>query len=189
MMIGLVGKARSGKSSVANVLVREYGYLQYAMAGAIRKGILAALPYVKANYLHEDKEEIIPLLGVTGRKLLQSFGHNWGRANNEDTWVNALSFELDLMKVDHRKVVIDDIRYENEVDWIKSKGGMIIGVDRPFLEDEGSSSWRTHPSEAGIDPTKIDHWVANISPTTIDLECAVRAVMERLLDPELEVVQ
>ena len=184
-MIGLVGKARSGKSSVANVLVKECGYLQYAMAGAIRKAILTALPFVEARFLHEDKEETVPELGVTGRHLLQTMGHNWGRNNNPDTWILALEKELEIMKVDHRKVVIDDVRYDNEIDWIKSKGGYIIGVERPYLEGVEQQSWREHPSEAGVDVNKIDEWISNISPYTTDLECATRNVMNRLFDPEL----
>ena len=183
MMIGLVGKARSGKSSVANVLVKEYGYLQYAMAGAIRKAILTALPFVDGRYLHEDKEEVVPQLGVTGRHLLQTMGHNWGRQNNENTWILALETELELMKVDHRKVVIDDVRYDNECQWIIDQGGFIIGIDRPFVEGVEQKSWRDHPSESGVDPTYIKEWVSNISPYTTDLEYAVRNVMDRLLDP------
>jgi hypothetical protein len=188
MMIGLVGKARCGKSSVAKVLVRDYGYLQYAMAGPIRKAILAGLPFLDSRFLHEDKEEIVPELGVTGRHLLQSLGHEWGRKSSEDIWIKSLEAEFELMKIDHRKVVVDDVRYENEVDWIKSKGGTILGIDRPFLKDD-SSAWRSHPSENGIDPSKIDRWIANISPLTIDLEYAVMATMSSLLDPEYEAVQ
>ena len=188
-MIGLVGKARCGKSSVADCLVRDHGYLKYAMADSIRKAILTGVPFLDAKYLHEDKEEIIPELGVTGRKLLQSLGHEWGRTCDSDIWIKSLDYELELMKIDHRKVVIDDVRYENEVDWIKSKGGYIIGVDRPFLNHTGADAWRTHPSESGINPTKIDEWVANISNYTIDLEAAVNSVMQRLLDPELETAQ
>ena len=183
MMIGLVGKARSGKSSVANVLVKEYGYLQYAMAGAIRKAILTALPFVDGRYLHEDKEEVVPQLGVTGRHLLQTMGHNWGRLNNENTWILALDKELEIMKVDCRKVVIDDVRYDNECEWIKSKGGYIIGVERPYLDGVEQASWRDHPSESGVNVDYIDEWISNISPMTIDLEYAVRNVMDRLLDP------
>ena len=56
MMIGLVGKARSGKSSVANILRREYGYEVYPMADAIRKGLLAAIPFLSAEYLHDKKQ-------------------------------------------------------------------------------------------------------------------------------------
>lgn len=183
MMIGLVGKARCGKSSVGRVLVREFGYLVYPMAGAIRKAILSGLPFVKAEFLHDKKEEVIPELGVTGRKLLQTMGHDWGRSHNPDIWIEALDYELELMKVDHRKVVIDDVRYDNEVDYIKSKGGHIIGVDRPVLNDRGEEKWRDHASESGIDITKVDDWVANISPFELDLEFAVQNLMERLNDP------
>ncbi len=188
-MIGLVGKARCGKSSVAKVLVDEYGYHILPMAGAIRKAILLAIPFLKANYLNEDKEETIPELGVTGRQLLQSMGHEWGRGNNEDIWIKTHKYEMDLMGIDHRKVVVDDVRYANEMSYIKELGGHIIGVDRPYMEGAETASWREHPSEAGVPADMIDEWISNISCLYVDLECATRNVMDRLLDPHHEAIQ
>jgi hypothetical protein len=189
MMIGLVGKARCGKSSVADILVNEYGYQLFPMAGAIRKAILIALPFVEAKYLHDEKESEVPdLNGVTGRKLLQSMGHDWGRGNDRDMWIKAHRYEIELMKLDFRKVVIDDVRYDNELDYIHSNGGHIIGVDRPFMDGVETDTWRTHPSEAGVDIEKIDEWISNISCLQTDLEFAVRNVMDRLLDPAVEAI-
>lgn len=188
MMIGLVGKARCGKSSVADILVNEFGYQKFPMAGAIRKAILIALPFLEAKYLNTEKEVEIPELKVTGRQLLQSMGHDWGRGNNRDMWIKAHRYEIDLMKIDFRKVVVDDVRYDNEMDYIHRRGGRIIGVDRPYMEGVKTDSWREHPSEAGVNIDKIDHWITNISCLQTDLEYAVRNVMDEVLDPELGAV-
>lgn len=184
MMIGLVGKARSGKSSVANILVEEFGYEVFPMAGPIRKAIQAAFPFVTGYDLGGNKEEVIPELGHTGRHMLQQMGHNWGRESIGDrTWIKANEAHIKMNKVEFSSVVVDDVRYDNECEWIKSKGGYIIGVDRPGLED-GQASWREHPSEGGISEHLIDQWISNISCYQTDLEYATMNVMHNLLGPE-----
>jgi hypothetical protein len=186
MMIGLIGKAGSGKSSVADILVKNHGYLRYSMAGAMRKALLAAMPFLEGRYLHEDKQSIIPGLGVTGRQLLQTFGHDWGRTQiHKGIWIQALQSELSLMKVDFRKVVIDDMRYENECDWVKNSGGTIIGIDRPSLDtDEMNQEWRKHQSENGISDDMVDTWIANISCYWSDLELAVEKTLTAVTEPQ-----
>ena len=73
------GAARSGKSTVADFLTREYGYEKHSFATRIREGLLSALPFLKREYLYEKKDEGIPELhGTTGRALLQQMGHEWG---------------------------------------------------------------------------------------------------------------
>jgi len=182
-MIGLVGKAKSGKSSVAKILVDEFGYEVFPMAGPIRKAIQSAFPFVTGYHLGGGKEEVIPELGHTGRHMLQQMGHDWGRERiGLETWIKANEAHIKNNNVDFRNVVVDDVRYDNECEWIKSHGGYIIGVDRPGLED-GQASWRDHPSEGGIKEDLIDEWIANISCLTIDLEYATMNVMHELLGP------
>lgn len=183
MMIGLVGKAQSGKSTVAKILVEEFGYKIYPMANPIRNAIQAAFPFVTEYQLRGAKEEIIPQLGKTGRHMLQQLGHNWGRETiGTDTWVKANDALIKKNNEDFAKIVVDDVRYDNEIDWIKSKGGKIICVDRPGINDE--DSWRKHPSEAGVDVEKIDEWIANLSCYITDLEYATFDVVHKLLGHE-----
>lgn len=184
MMIGLVGKAKSGKSSVARILEDEFGYEIYPMAGPIRKAIQAAFPFVTGYHLGGGKEETIPELGHTGRHMLQQMGHNWGRERIGDrTWIKANEAHIKMNKVDFKNVVVDDVRYDNECEWIKSHGGYIIGVDRPGLED-GEASWRDHPSEGGISAHLIDEWISNISCFQTDLEYATMNVVHKILGPQ-----
>ena len=181
-MIGLIGKARSGKSSVAKVLNKEFGYSIMPMADTLRQMLFAGIPFLKEECLRADKEKIIPELGVTGRHLLQSLGHEWGRNIHPDLWLMSLQRQIEILKLDITKVVIDDVRYDNEVAWIKKHGGTIIGVDRPSLKTD--EAWREHKSEHGIDLEKsADLWVGNISCYETDLEFSVLNMMSNLLDP------
>ena len=113
----------------------------------------------------------------TTRQSQYAFAH--GRLE----WIKANEAHIKMNKVEFSSVVVDDVRYDNECEWIKSKGGYIIGVDRPGLED-GQASWREHPSEGGISEHLIDQWISNISCYQTDLEYATMNVMHNLLGPE-----
>jgi len=185
MMIGLVGAARSGKSTVADYLSREYGYEKHSFATRIREGLLSALPFLDREYLHEKKDVGIPKLhGTTGRALLQQMGHEWGRNIDTDMWVKALDSYLDIMCVNKKHVVIDDVRYLNEVNYIKDNGGFIVGIDRPLSSDQSSASWRQHASEDGIPADLVDTWIGNITEYEEDLIVAAARAFSHLFDPE-----
>lgn len=185
MMIGLVGAARCGKSTVADFLTREYGYEKHSFATRIREGLLSALPFVQREYLYEKKDEGIPELhGTTGRALLQQMGHEWGRNIDQDMWVKALDSYLDIMCINKNNVVIDDVRYLNEVDYIKANGGYIVGIDRPFSKKQSDASWRQHASEAGIPADMVDTWIGNITEYEEDLIVAASRAFVDLFDPE-----
>jgi hypothetical protein len=183
MIIGLVGSARSGKSSVGRVLCNEKGYTCMPFANAIRRGLLSSFPFLKREYLYENKDQGIPELDyVTGRALLQTMGHEWGRSTiHQDVWIKALESEINLMRVDPRRVVIDDVRYRNEIEWIKSKGGVIIGIKRP-MKKAIYPDWMDHASENSLDEDLVDEWIVNSSDLD-DLKVMVDSVYENVSDP------
>lgn len=181
-MIGLIGKARAGKTTVGKILESEFEYKRYAMADQIREAIVHGLPFVTEWQLRQGKQSNIPEIGVTGRELLQKMGHEWGRTLNPNMWIHAIQRRIELDEADINRIVIDDVRYDNEVEWIKKHGGIILGVDRPKINADGSV-WRSHASESGINPDLVDEWIGNVSCYITDLEYAVFDVMHKLFDP------
>lgn len=182
MMIGLVGPARSGKSSAASILVKEQGYYKMAFADSIRRGLFAALPFLKRDSLHENKDVGVPELGFqTGRSLLQTMGHEWGRGQHPDIWVKALEAEINLMRMDKRRIVIDDVRYPNEIEWIRKQGGKIIGIRR-VIQQDSYPDWMDHASENSMDENLADEWIIN-NEGLDDLQVLVDSVYQELYDP------
>lgn len=87
-----------------------------------------------------------PLGGVWGdltpRLLLQKLGTEGGRELiHENIWVNALFADLK----EDSKWIITDVRFPNEADEIKRRGGYLIRVERD-VADSGN-----HPSETALD--------------------------------------
>lgn len=138
MIIGLCGLAGSGKSEVAKMLLEQGNFERIAFADPL-KSMLAAVGFTHAQLYGDEKEVEIADLGATPRRMMQTLGTEWGRdLVHPEIWV-----KLWLRKVHASKshVVVDDVRFENEVETIHGLGGQVWRVDRP-----GSAS-ADHESE------------------------------------------
>jgi len=159
-IIGITGRARSGKDTLANILSSQYGYQRLAFADPIREfvGELTGI----APYLLRDtplKERPIPRLGgVTPREMMQTLGTEWGRNMvYPDIWVALCEQKIiEKMKYELRGFVIPDVRFDNEARMLRSLGGKIIHITRAVGEPVNS-----HVSEAGISPELVDLEIPN----------------------------
>jgi hypothetical protein len=131
MIIGLSGYARSGKDTVAELLVLNYGFKRMAFADGIREALTALNPI-----LH-DGHRLNELVGMYGweiakakdevRRLLQVMGTEVGRKLiNEDVWVWLL---FNKINTDER-IVIPDVRFPNEAKMIEQQGGEVWRINR-----------------------------------------------------------
>lgn len=132
-IVGLCGYARSGKDTAALGLVSR-GWKRAAFADALKKDVFTALaksyseehPWAVAPELPserwlkdpERKEGLRPLLVEYGRAMRKiSSGH----------WIARLDKALNP----RGDYVITDVRYFNEVKWVRDNGGVVVLVDRP----------------------------------------------------------
>lgn len=101
------------------------------------------------------KEEIVPALGVSPRELMQSLG-DWGKATmGPDIWVTLAKQRLITMGVG---MVLSDVRYPYEADWVRAMGGRIVHVTRVR-----ALTVRKHSSEDGIPVLPGDTVLSNNS--------------------------
>lgn len=112
-----------------------------------------------------DPEWAVHHLPMTVREFLQKLGTDAMRDGlHTDVWVNALM--VDYKPIDYNddeqphlpNWVITDTRFVNEAHAIKSRGGIIIRVDRP-----GIKPINNHPSEVGLDKWDFDYKIVNVS--------------------------
>lgn len=90
----------------------------------------------EAEAFVEDKEILTP------RKLLQELGTDVCRQIHPSAWINALFVDYTSKK--HDKWVISDVRFPDEVQAIKDRGGIVIKVNRDVGDDQ-------HQSEKALD--------------------------------------
>lgn len=137
MIIGIAGKKRAGKDTVAREFIKR-GFQHDSFAGPIRRFVEDLIGYEINDENKESPIQWAPHL--TPRKLMQTVGTEWGRAMDPDLWV--LSF-LNRPNVGSN-VVVPDVRFENEAAAVRAAGGRMIHIERP------GTSTDNHASEAGI---------------------------------------
>lgn len=152
MLIGLHGKARSGKDTAAIYLAQRFGFEVYSFANPIKTGLKAMFGLTDAQLEDEDKDKLINEIGKTPRELMQTLGTEWGRQTiNHDIWLWGLEKQFAHFRVYAAKnklqflPLIKDVRFENEADWVRGQGGLIIHIQR-----NNARPVRSHVSEAGV---------------------------------------
>ena len=173
-VIGLTGYAQSGKDTLASILVEKYGYSRVAFADKIRDFLYGINPMVACSptgYLRDlvnlvgwDKAKQEPQV----RRLLQDLGISARELIDENIWVTTA---LKHIGKDER-VVVTDVRFENEAMMIKLMGGQLWRVRRPGVEAVNS-----HVSETQLDGYKVDQIFVN-SGSIQDLELLIRTRMQ-----------
>lgn len=134
-IVAISGKAGSGKTTVSHHLADKYGYTGLNFADALKEEAIR----MGWDAVKDDR----------GRKLLQRLGQV-GREYTEDCWVNLLeSLIKDTFQTD--KVVVGDCRYKNEALWVRSKGGILLRIERPDNPWALKGDAAQHHSETDLD--------------------------------------
>lgn len=155
LLIGLTGRARSGKSTAAEHLVGTYLLEHYAFADPLRDGLMAIFNLDPTDFEGDRKEQPLAWLERSPRQLMQSMGTEWARNTvHPDVWVKLAEQNLDYMTKALGAVlgfVVSDVRFENEADLIRRRGGTIIHICRADAQ-----AVNPHVSEAGVVGNKDD---------------------------------
>jgi hypothetical protein len=149
MIIGLYSPAaQSGKTTVALELQKR-GYACLSFAQPLKDMLRVMLSGMGLSdeeittYLTTAKEESLPVFGVSARQMLRTLGTEWGRqCVGPDVWTQH------WLERARRKsfVVVDDVRFVNEAELIRSLGGEMWRITRPGVERNTD-----HASEGGLD--------------------------------------
>ena len=149
LVVGILGKKRSGKDTVGCYLRERRGYRTMAYADALKEALLIVNPLVKDGL---RLGHFIDFLGWEGaktfpetRRLLQTFG-DATRHLDPDIYLGPVSRAIDEAHVNDRRLAITDVRRKNEADLICQHGGLLLRVTRP-----GFDTGDTHISETDLD--------------------------------------
>lgn len=199
-IIGFAGKAGSGKDTAANFFIANakeqlshIKFYVYYFAKPIYTMLDAVHLLPKSiDVVREEravKESINPTFGVSPRYMLQTLGTEWGRnLIHPDLWVLLADDEL---KRHGSVMVITDIRFQNEVKFVKQHGGKIIYIDRPgrFVKGKWEVSIltmiksifsRKHASEKQMSYLKKNADYIICSNNLSNLESAVQQIIKKI---------
>jgi len=166
-VIGLSGYARAGKDTVANFLA-AHGYERASFADNVREALYRLDPALGADYGGMTVQEVVHSIGWERAKgeypeiraYLQRFGSDVGRdIIDPDLWVKLAFRKLP----DGSKAVFSDVRFANEAEAIRARGGRIYRIERP-----GYGPVNGHGSETALDSYPFDGTILNTT-TLADL--------------------
>ena len=170
-LIGLTGRAGTGKDTVAQFLCETHGFVQIALADPIRAGLKAMLGLTDNQLADRQlKEQRIDWINRSPRWLAQTLGTEWGRCMvHPNLWLTVAERKIATIKATPpcyhvSGIVISDIRFENEADWLRDLGGEVWHIRRPSALLAGETA--NHSSEQEVPVHDRDAIIHNIG--TID---------------------
>ena len=139
MIIGVIGFIGSGKGTVADILVEKKSFTKLAFADAVKDATAAIFGWPRALLEGDTEESRIfretkdewwsEKTGkyITPRNMLQMMGTEAGRdVFHPDLWILSLEKKIAM----YQNVVISDVRFPNEIDFIQKMGGFVVRVKR-----------------------------------------------------------
>lgn len=173
MIIGISGKKRAGKDTVASILVEEFGFTRLAFADVIKECVyrldpIVSLTGLRLKYLVDTNGWEAAKEFPEVRRLLQVFGSEVGREMiDKQIWI-----EMTLSGVKaSADIVISDVRFQNEAEEIKYQGGQVWRITKATGEYID-----THRSETELDSWNFDQYIPN-NGSIDDLRREVREIM------------
>ena len=161
--VGFVGRLGSGKTTASEYLVKKYGFKRYSFATKL-KAICAEM------YPDKFKD------GAKPRELLQFIGTDAFRKFDQEVWVKYLVRQIS--SENPPLAVIDDCRFPNEAEALRSLGFVIVRIERVDRQAVGRGTGaETHASEMLVDSIHPDLVLSN-DGTLADLEQKIDGIIE-----------
>ena len=145
-VIGITGRARSGKTTVTEWIVTAHQFEPYAFAAPLKNALRAIFNLTEEQMDGEEKEQILNWLGCSPRFLMQSLGTEWGRNTvRQDLWIKLAERWLESVPRYVPGVVFSDVRFDDEANFVRQHGGILIHVSR-----SAAPKVNPHESERGV---------------------------------------
>lgn len=155
-LIGLTGPAGCGKNLVAS-MIPDAVVIQLADPLYAALSVMLGIPETLLRS-RAGKERVIDWIGKSPRQMLQTLGTEWGRQKvSEGIWLTLASRRIDeLQQAEAVAVAIADVRFDNEAQMIRDRGGEVWSVMRT-----PASETYAHVSETGISSSLVDLVIDN----------------------------
>ena len=191
ILIGLVGSMGSWKTEVSNFLHYSHGF-------------------VRVNF--EDKvKEVANVIGKTDMQSLRAIRHAMRECLGKDVWIRLLEKRIEEELFSRLvesysipgvaevrsvlRIVVGDIRYRNELDFVRRRKGLLIGLkaeEKTLYErskkkigapsyEQFKDTWLKHPSELEIPPLieKCDFIIDTNNMPLHEVEAKVDKMIKR----------
>lgn len=159
-IVCLCGYKRSGKDYIASILKKEHGYQHAQIAHKLKETLRVMFGFSDAQLHGSLKDTVDPVWDITPRRAMEFVGTEMVQYDmqkfvpgiDRNFWIKSLTSEL---KLENRNVVISDLRFQHEIDYLKRTFPQIpvilVRIDHPHV---GLNS--NHASETNVNLLKYD---------------------------------
>lgn len=141
-IIGICGFQSAGKDTMADYLINNHGFIKLSFASVLKDivSIIFSWDREKLEGITDEdriwREQVdlwwsseLNIPQLTPRYILQTFGTQLFRNHfHNDIWSKVIKNKLRILK--NNNIVITDCRFANEIEMIRSYGGIIIHIYR-----------------------------------------------------------
>lgn len=158
-IVGISGKAKHGKDTLAGLLVTQFGFYRRGFADELKIQAMRALyPEMVVGMTEAQLLSLADALKQNPdiRAFLQAFGQA-KRVADPEYWVKRVFNHWESVRdTPNRRgfrkgLVIPDVRYYNEAQRVKREGGLLVRVFRPNFDNGLTQEARLHSSECELD--------------------------------------
>jgi len=166
-LIAFSGKKRSGKDTAAKFLAAELDHVTvgYASFALPLKHDIARFLAIDLERLENNKARY--------RKLLQFWSQFAKELYGPGYWIQKLNTQLNAM-YGTDVILVTDLRHANEAEYIKSRGGIIVRIERVGLASDDD-----HVTETEMDTYAGFDFVVQ-ARTLVELNDGMKGVASKL---------
>lgn len=194
LRIGITGRFRRGKDTVANILTEQLGGSKNVARLAFADALKDELSVSTWNFLIALKRAGVPIpiieMGYAEfvkfmheQRDMNGVGWQWlgefmRQVVSEDYWIkhHDLEDKFDKAVYDKKHIIITDMRHHNECNWLHDRGFFTIRVQGPN-HAPGDVRDVDHPSERFIDELPVHHVLWNTSSISWLRELVISRVL------------
>jgi hypothetical protein len=146
-ILGLIGEAYAGKDSVAHHIVKKYPNPTSTvlhLADPLKWIVEKLFDFSHVQLWGSEKNIVDERYGRSPRDILQLVGTECFRSLYPNVWIDHLLRECN--KLDHKLIMIPDVRFINEAEGIKKHDGVLWRIVCP-----------NHPKNQAMTPAQHAH--------------------------------
>lgn len=134
LLVGIVGKGNAGKTTTANILSGNFTEVIFAEPVKRITSIIYGFDYDMLLGDTPDKRVLRETLrdsiwNHTPRQGMQKIGTDVMRNNfDKEVWIKIAMRKINALRDVGKNVIITDCRFENEIEFIRSQGGIILVI-------------------------------------------------------------
>ena len=169
-IIGISGKMGSGKNYLAEKILypyfkQKYNILIIGFGDLMKNELYARDLTLMYDDLYDKKT-------FETRNKLQQYGTENGRDKyHKDIWVRGLDIQVETFSKrcgENSLIIVCDVRFENEYDYIIKKGGHVIRINAPnrtlnrYLKEVNNDLEKLEIIKNHRSETELDNYIFNI---------------------------